>query len=211
MIGVGSILTGLDASITEHLPQLRPEHDHRFQIQDRLPLQHLARRGACASRSPRTTRAPSTSAARRWSMSARTCSRDWRQIHRAKYKGNDMYNIDIGGTEEGYAAGGTVMLHGRFLSDDGQPPSPAGGGDRRGLCRRPGSANLDPIGKTIEVDGHQFEVIGVDAAARRIVLRRGRSCACCCPTARCRRCTPSAQGEHAGDLRAGGQTAAGHG
>ena len=26
MIGVGSIITGLDGSITEHLPQLRPEH-----------------------------------------------------------------------------------------------------------------------------------------------------------------------------------------
>ena len=38
-------------------------------------------------------------------------------VHRARYKGNDLYNIDLGGTEEGYAAGGTTMKAGRFFSD----------------------------------------------------------------------------------------------
>ena len=38
-------------------------------------------------------------------------------IHTARYKGNDVYNIQIGGTEEGYAAGGTTMKPGRFFTD----------------------------------------------------------------------------------------------
>ena len=85
---------------------------------------------------------------------------DWRQIHRAKYKGNDVYNIDIGGTEEGYAAGGTVMLHGRFLSDmDNRHHLPVAviGEDLGKAWFR----NIDPIGKWFDLDGHQFEVIGV--------------------------------------------------
>ena len=27
-------------------------------------------------------------------------------IHKARYKGNEMYQLDMGGTEEGYASGG---------------------------------------------------------------------------------------------------------
>ena len=42
---------------------------------------------------------------------------NWDQVHKARYKGNDNYQLDIGGTEEGYAAGGTVMLQGRFFTD----------------------------------------------------------------------------------------------
>ena len=56
-------------------------------------------------------------------------------MHRARYKGNELYNIDIGGTEEGYAAGGTTMKFGRFFTDYGKPPAHAGGRYRRG-CRR---------------------------------------------------------------------------
>ncbi len=44
---------------------------------------------------------------------------DFRTVHKGKYKGNEIYNLDLGGTEEAYAAGGTVMKYGRFLSDCG--------------------------------------------------------------------------------------------
>jgi hypothetical protein len=40
-----------------------------------------------------------------------------RGIHKARYKGNDMFNLEIGGTEEGYAYGGTTMRAGRFFTD----------------------------------------------------------------------------------------------
>src|SRR5207253_1600420 len=81
-------------------------------------------------------------------------------IHRARYKGNDLYNIQLGGTEEGYAAGGTTMQTGRFFTDfentHHMPIVVIGADVSRQLL-----ANLDPIGKRIEVDGHEFEVVGV--------------------------------------------------
>jgi putative ABC transport system permease protein len=85
---------------------------------------------------------------------------DFHMIHRAKYKGNDVYNLDLGGTEEAYAAGGTVMLHGRFLSDaDNRHRLPVAViGEDLGKTWFQG---LDPIGKWFELDGHQFEVVGV--------------------------------------------------
>ena len=38
-------------------------------------------------------------------------------IHSARYKGNDIYQIQMAGTEEAYAAGGTTMKYGRFFTD----------------------------------------------------------------------------------------------
>jgi putative ABC transport system permease protein len=38
-------------------------------------------------------------------------------FRRARYKGNDYYGIQMGGTEEGYAYGGTTMKYGRFFSE----------------------------------------------------------------------------------------------
>jgi putative ABC transport system permease protein len=81
-------------------------------------------------------------------------------IHTAKYKGNDLYNIQLGGTEEGYAAGGTTMQTGRFFTDlenTHHLPVVVIGAD----VAKQILPNLDPIGKLIEVDGHELEVIGV--------------------------------------------------
>jgi len=84
----------------------------------------------------------------------------WNMIHRAKYKGDDMYNLDIGGTETGYASGGTVMKLGRFFSDPENQhhmPVVVVGED----IQRAWFPNADPLGKWIDVDGHQFEIVGV--------------------------------------------------
>lgn len=81
-------------------------------------------------------------------------------MHTAKYKGNDLYNIQLGGTEEGYAAGGTTMRAGRFFTDQENShriPIVVIGED----VQKQLMANADPIGKKIEVDGHEFEVVGV--------------------------------------------------
>ena len=81
-------------------------------------------------------------------------------LHTAKYKGNDLYNIQMGGTEEGYAAGGTTMKAGRFFTDQESyhhmPIAVIGADVQRQLL-----ANAEPIGKRIEVDGHELEVVGV--------------------------------------------------
>ena len=81
-------------------------------------------------------------------------------IHTARYKGNDLYGVQMGGTEEGYAAGGTTMQSGRFFTDlenlHHMPVVVVGEDVAKRLL-----PNLDPIGKLIDVDGHEFEIIGV--------------------------------------------------
>jgi putative ABC transport system permease protein len=81
-------------------------------------------------------------------------------IHTARYKGNDLYNIQMGGTEEGYAAGGTTMKAGRFFSDQENyhhlPIVVIGEDVQKQLL-----ANEEPVGKRIEVDGHELEIVGV--------------------------------------------------
>jgi len=81
-------------------------------------------------------------------------------IHSVRYKGNDMYGIQLGGTEEGYAAGGTTMRAGRFFSDlensHHMPVVVVGEDVAKRLL-----PNLDAIGKHIDVDGHELEIVGV--------------------------------------------------
>jgi len=84
----------------------------------------------------------------------------WNMIHRAKYKGDDIYQIEIGGTEPGYASGGTVMKMGRFFSEvenQHRMPVVVVGED----IQRSWFPHADPIDKWIEVDGHSFQIVGV--------------------------------------------------
>jgi putative ABC transport system permease protein len=83
------------------------------------------------------------------------------QINIARYKGQELYQPDIGGTEESYVAGGSAeMKEGRFFTDTENQhhlPVVAIGADvPRALMN-----GEDPIGKWIDVNGHKFEIIGV--------------------------------------------------
>jgi putative ABC transport system permease protein len=76
------------------------------------------------------------------------------------YKGNDMYDVNLFGVEEAYARGGQVdMNKGRFFTDEESrhrmPVVVIGQDLEKGLF-----ANVDPIGKAILVDGHEFTIIG---------------------------------------------------
>ena len=76
------------------------------------------------------------------------------------YKGNDMYDVNLFGVEEAYARGGQVDIHlGRFFSDEESrrrmPVVVIGADIEKGLY-----AGVDPIGKTIMIDGHEFFIIG---------------------------------------------------
>ena len=79
----------------------------------------------------------------------------------AQYKGNEMYGVNVMGVEEGYArSSGQVELRiGRFFSDEESrrraPVAVVGADVEKGLY-----ANIDALGKTIQVDGHEFTVIG---------------------------------------------------
>jgi putative ABC transport system permease protein len=159
MIGVGSIITGLDGSITNIFRSFGPNTliAYKFKIGFRFNVSREE-----MMRKPLTVENARAIAARCSSVEyvSPYLFADFRIIHRAKYKGNDVYNLDLGGTEEGYAEGGTVMLHGRFLSEmDNRHHLPVAViGEDLG---KTWFQNLDPVGKWIDLDGHQFEVIGV--------------------------------------------------
>ena len=81
-------------------------------------------------------------------------------IHSARYKGNDIYNIQMAGTEEAYAYGGTTMKYGRFFTDQEDlhhMPIVAIGED----VAKQLFPNQDPVGQWIDVDEHQLQIVGV--------------------------------------------------
>lgn len=83
------------------------------------------------------------------------------QINIARYKGNELYNANISGTDETYVQSGQVDLEeGRFFTDaenqHRMPVAVIGSDVPRALFN-----GEDPIGKWIDVNGHKFEVVGV--------------------------------------------------
>ena len=157
IIGVGSILTGLDANISSVLSsfgpnsvfvfkfrvglrgRLTPEERTRKNLSYENALNIRDRCNACETVSPMLF-----------------ADKD---IIMAHYKGNDMYDVNVLGVEEAYAKGQVDMHLGRFFSDEEvrrrAPVTVVGADIEKGLF-----ANVDPIGKIINVDGHQYEVIG---------------------------------------------------
>jgi putative ABC transport system permease protein len=159
VIGVGSILAGLDGAITNILKSFGPNTLVVFKFKIGVRTGDLTpeemRRKPLSYENARAIieRCPSVQHVSPYLFP------DWHTLHRARYKGNDIYRVDLGGTEEGYAAGGTVMKFGRFFTDTESrhhlPVAVIGEDVQKAFF-----AGQDPGGKWIEVDGHQFEVIG---------------------------------------------------
>jgi putative ABC transport system permease protein len=158
IIGVGAILTGFDANITNilrsfgpnsiiiykfpgglHGPPTPAERARKDLVYDNV-LDLRGRCEACETVSPNLFIQNSTI--------------------QARYKGNDIYGANLMGVEESYADQGQADMHeGRFITEQD--------GRRRAQVAVIGAdiakslyANVNPIGKTITVDGHEFEVIG---------------------------------------------------
>jgi putative ABC transport system permease protein len=157
VIGVGSIIAGLDGAITNILKSFGPNTIVVLRgsamggwTLEEMKRKPLTREDALAIEE----RCPSVEHVSPYLFS------NWDQLHKARYKGNDNYNIDMGGTEEGYAAGGTVMLQGRFFTDtENRHHMPVVVlGEDLGKSWFQGQ---DAVGKWIEVDGHAVEVIGI--------------------------------------------------
>src|SRR5664279_6192762 len=112
VIGVGSIIAGLDGAITNLMRSFGPNSI----IVTKTPAMGEATREE-RSRKPLTLanaraiadRCPSVQYVSPYLMAGRS------GIHSARYKGNDIYQIQLAGTEEAYAAGGTTMKYGRFF------------------------------------------------------------------------------------------------
>jgi putative ABC transport system permease protein len=156
VIGVGSIIAGLDGAITGLLRSFGPTTvivtkttamgNATREERRRAPLT-LENARAIAER------CPSVEHVSPYLMPAQG-------IRTARYKGNDYTGIQMGGTEEGYAYGGTTMKFGRFFTDTENthhmPVVVIGEDIQKRLL-----PNMDPVNKWIEVDGHEMMVIGV--------------------------------------------------
>lgn len=156
VIGVGSIIAGLDGAISNILRSFGPNTMIVLKgkaMGDWTPEERRRKPLTLAQARDIQERCPSVEHASPYLFPGRG-------IHKARYKGNDLYRIDMGGTEDGYAAGGTTMQHGRFFTEtENQHHMPVvviGADVAKQLL-----PNLDPIGKWIEIDGHSVEIIGV--------------------------------------------------
>jgi len=84
------------------------------------------------------------------------------QINLARYKGNELYQPDIGGTDPSYAEGSgqAEMKEGRFFTDieneHHMPVVVIGEDVPRALM-----SGEDPLGKWIDLNGQKFQIIGI--------------------------------------------------
>jgi putative ABC transport system permease protein len=158
VIGVGSIVAGLDAAITNLLRSFGPNTIIvlRGSIIGNWTPEELKRRPLTLEEARGVRdRCPSVEYVSPYLFPLGG-------IHSARYRGNDVYQIQLGGTEEAYAFGGTIMKKGRFLSEfentHRMPVTVVGEDIEKQLL-----PNVDPIGKWIQVDGHLLQVVGVMA------------------------------------------------
>lgn len=162
IIGVGSIIAGLDGAITGVIRSFGTEtaiilkfpvgFGQRLSSEDlqRKPLTY-ANAQAIEERSPNVERVSPYLFPGGFGP----------QINVARYKGNDLYQIQIGGTEESYTAGGNAeMKEGRFFTEaenrHHMPVVVVGEDVQKSMM-----AGEVPVGKWIQVNGHSLEIIGV--------------------------------------------------
>ncbi|HEX8986177.1 MAG TPA: ABC transporter permease [Bryobacteraceae bacterium] len=159
IIGVGAILTGFDANIAGVLSSFGPESiivfkfNVGFRLGDLSPEERMRKNLTFENAVHIRERCPSVK-----DVSPMLFPN--RGFINAHYKGNDMYDVQTFGVEEAYARGGQVDIRvGRFFTDAESrrraPVAVIGADIDKGLF-----SGVDPIGKIINVDGHQFQVIG---------------------------------------------------
>ncbi|MGE5571212.1 MAG: ABC transporter permease [Rhodospirillales bacterium] len=166
VIAVSSLVTGVDAAVANVMASLGPDTAMVFKF-------NIGFRGAMTpeewKRKPLTwenaqaikERCPSVVHVSPYLFSPNTFS--GRSQDRVRYKGEEVYRIQLAGTDESYGAGGTEkILYGRFFTDDEsrrrRPVVVIGEDVQKGLF-----PYGDPVGKWIDVNGQYFEVIGVMA------------------------------------------------
>jgi putative ABC transport system permease protein len=163
IIGVGSIIAGLDGAVTGIIRAFGTNTAIIF----KFPVGIGTRTPEMLRRKPITYEDAQAIAARCPSVESvspyllpNTIS-NGPQINIARYKGNELYNANPVGTEASYAESGQIeMDEGRFFTDvenqHRMPVAVIGADVPRALFN-----GETPIGKWIDVNGHKFEVIGV--------------------------------------------------
>jgi len=160
IIGVGAILTGFDANIAAVLRSFGPNSIIVF----KFPVGPRIGDLTPEERTRKSLTYENALAIKERCTSVQDVSpmlfQDNRGFINAHYKGNDIYDVNLFGVEEAYAREGQVDLHlGRFFTDEESrrraPVVVIGAEIEKGLF-----SNANPIGKVINVDGHEYEVIG---------------------------------------------------
>ena len=159
IIGVGSILTGFDGAVTNVLRSFGPNaiivsRTPAFQTGD-LDAEQRARKQLTYENS-QTLRAECATCVR---VSAVLYNQNFSVVV-TKYKGNAVYQTQLQGVEESFLDTGQVDLHeGRFFtafeSRHREPVAVIGADVVKALF-----GPEDPIGKRINVDGDELQVIG---------------------------------------------------
>jgi putative ABC transport system permease protein len=158
IIGVAAILTGFDANVTAVLSSFGPNSIIVFKFpvgprtSDLTPEERTRKDLTYQNAADIRERCKSVE-----DVSSMLFSNEMDNVH---YKGNDLYNVNLMGVEEAYARGGQVEIHlGRFFTDEESrrrmPVAVVGQDIEKGLFD-----HVDPIGKSILINGHEFQVIG---------------------------------------------------
>ena len=165
IIGVGSIIAGLDGAITGVIRSMGSDTliVFRFPIgftqatRDELRRRSLTYEDAVAIED----RCPSVKLVSPY-LFPNNFGPGPPQINQARYKGNELLQAQIGGTVPSYAEGSgqADMKEGRFFTDveneHHMPVVVIGEDVPRALM-----PNEDPLGKWIDINGQKFQVIGV--------------------------------------------------
>jgi putative ABC transport system permease protein len=163
VIAVGSIITGVNAAITNIVKSMGPDTAFAYKF-------NLGFRGNITGdewrRKPLTSenvmaikeRCPSVRYVSPYMFGPNAFDPF---LERVRYQGKEVYNIELAGTDEAYAAGDEQkMLFGRYFTDEEShhrlPLVVIGEAIYRGLF-----PHQDPIGKRVNVNGGEFEVVGV--------------------------------------------------
>ena len=164
IIGVGSILTGFDGAVTGVLRSFGTNSLIVFKFKvgprtgDLTPEERQRKPLTWENAQALQERCPNVERVSAYLFPPRFTGAN---LSKVRYKGNDSMNVDLGGTDESYAEGGQAeMERGRFITETDNShhlPIVVIGSD---MYKALFSNNEDPLGKSIEVNGHQFEVIG---------------------------------------------------
>src|SRR5581483_2072025 len=159
IIGVGAILTGFDANMTAVLRSFGPnsiivfKFPVGFRVSNLSPEERTRKKLTYLNAAHIRERCEDVTDVSPMIFPNQNIT----NIH---YRGNDMYDVNLFGVDEAYARAGQVDIHlGRFFTDEENrrrmPIVVIGADLEKGLF-----ANVDPIGKEINVDGHAFTVVG---------------------------------------------------
>jgi putative ABC transport system permease protein len=167
VIAVGSIITGVNGVITDVTRSFGPDTVFAFQFnlgfRGQITAEEAKRKKLTWEETQELAeRCPAILHVAPYLFSPNTFDRGgW--VDRAKYRNKDLYNIEFAGTESGYAEGGADhMIYGRFFSEEENrrraPVVVIGEHVYKSIFQYG-----DPVGKWLDVNGHQFEIIGVMA------------------------------------------------